>query len=54
MKKPTSTAVSILLTALALAGAAAGVWCLPESSADAPAPVQVAQSTSAILEGRAA
>ena len=56
MKRTPPTVLSILLTTLALASAAVSLVGLPQSDA-APAvkaPAQVAQSTSAILEDRAA
>lgn len=49
MKKTSRTALSLLFAALAFVATVAGVAAL-----DADNPVQVAQSTSAILEDRAA
>ena len=51
MKRTPRTALSLLFAALALA---ATVACVGMPWVEAETPVQVAQSTSAILEGRAA
>ena len=55
MKRNPRTVLSTLLAALALAAAAVSLPRLPQSDAEpsTKAPVQVAQSTSAILEDRA-
>ena len=52
MKRDARTTLSLFFAALTLAAALAGVAALP--SLDLQDPAQVAQSTSAILEERAA
>jgi len=56
MKITTRSLLSMLLTSLALTAAAIGLSGLPAASAETSveAPVQLAQSTSAILEDRSA
>ena len=51
MKTDPRTALTMFLAALALTAATLGFALLPSAVGDSP---QVAQSTSAILEGRAA